>query len=88
MVARIKRWLEGAKVPYTGKSAEGFATFAFVCFDSQTERDAGLAQMKESIGLQVLCDGGYVRGEGAAAFVITAVTEFGGCLTSKTIGVH
>ena len=52
MIARIKLWLEGAAIPYKDvKVLRGNATFAFTCFNSESERDAALASMTSSIAM-------------------------------------
>ena len=53
MVARVKRWLESAVIPYKDvKVSRGFATFALGCSNNQTERDAALGLMNASINVK------------------------------------
>ena len=50
MIARIRLWLEGAGIAYKDvKVLREFATFAFVCFNTQTERESALILMQSSI---------------------------------------
>ena len=50
MQARIKLWLEGASIHYKDvKVLRENATFAFICFRTESERDAALGQMTASI---------------------------------------
>ena len=51
-------------------------------------KQQALCIMKNSIGLQVFCDGGYVQGKGAATFVVCAVIDHDGVFKDKIIGAE
>ena len=44
-----------------------------------------VAPCRQSIALQVFCDGGYTNGVGAAAFVVKAVAERDGIYENKLV---
>ena len=44
--------------------------------------------VQNSIGLQIFCDGGYVQGKGAAAFVVAAIHANGESVETKIVGAR